>query len=131
MKGNFTIDKLEEKFSNEKFVLDRGTSIRNIKKTLLELQKNQNALISFCLMKKSDKLIKDLKELEINCINIDLQSCYQSATIQGFDHIIILIAIENINYQREKKGYRKVESLDELKNDSIFNNTVIDTIKYY
>ena len=37
VKGNFTIDELEKKFTDEKFVFDRGMSIRNIKKTLSEL----------------------------------------------------------------------------------------------
>ena len=32
VKGNFTIDELEKKFTDEKFVFDRGMSIRNINK---------------------------------------------------------------------------------------------------
>ena len=129
VKGNFTIDELEKKFTDEKFVFDRGMSIRNIKKTLSELQNNQNIKISFSLMRKSDKLIKDLEECEINFKNIACESCYQSSTLQGFVHIIIPISIKNINRLREEKGFRKVENLDELKNDNIFNNTLIDTIK--
>ena len=129
VKGNFTIDELEKKFNDEKYIFDRGMSIRNLKKTLLELHSNQNILLSFYLMKKSDKLIKDLEECEINLINIYGASCYQSATMQGFVHIIFPIAIRNINYHRQKKGNNNVEDLDELKNDNIYNNTVIDTIK--
>ena len=129
VKGNFTVDELEKKFIDEKFVFDRGMSIRDIKKPLIELLKNQSTLISFSLMKKSDKLIKDLEECEINCKNIAYASCYQSSTLQGFVHIILPISIKNINRLREKKGLRKIENLDELKNDSIFNNTLIDSIK--
>ena len=129
VKGNFTIDQLEKEFIDEKFVFDRGMSIRNIKKTLSELQNNQNTKISFCLMRKSDKLIKDLEECEINFKNIACESCYQSSTLQGFVHIILPISIKNINRLREEKGFRKVENLDELKNDNIFNNTLIDAIK--
>ena len=127
--GKFTIDELEKKFTDEKFVFDRGMSIRNIKKTLSELQNNQNTIISFSLMKKSDKLIKDLIECEINCKNIACSSCYQSSTLQGFVHIILPISIKNINKLRGEKGFREVENLDELKNDNIFNNTLIDAIK--
>ena len=129
VKGNFTIDELEKKFNDENYIFDRGMPIRNLKKTILELYNNQNILLSFYLMKKSDKLIKDLEECEINLINIYCASSYQSATIQGFVHIIFPIAIKNINYHREKKGNKDVEDLDELKNDNIYNNTVIDTIK--
>ena len=121
IKGNFTVDELEKKFIDEKFVFDRGISIRDIKKPLIELQKNQSTF-SFSLMKKGDKLIKDLIECEINYKNIDGQSCYQSSTLQGFVHIILPISIKNINRLREEKGLGKVEDLDELKNDSIFNN---------
>ena len=49
--------------------------------------------------------------------------------MQGFVHILFPLAIKYVNDHRQKKGYRKVENLDELKNNSIFNNTVIDTIK--
>ena len=129
VKGNFTIDELEKKFTDEKFVFDRGMSIRNIKKTLSELQNNQNNIISFYLMNKSDKLIKDFVECEINFKNIACESCYQSSTLQGFVHIILPISIKNINRLRGEKGFRKIENLDELKNDNIFNNTLIDAIK--
>ena len=121
IKGNFTVDELEKKFIDEKFVFDRGISIRDIKKPLIELQKNQSTF-SFSLMKKGDKLIKDLIECEINYKNIDYKSCYQSSTLQGFVHIILPISIKNINRLREEKGLGKIEDLDELKNDSIFNN---------
>ena len=121
VKGDFTVEELEKKFIDEKFVFDRGISIRDIKKPLIELQKNQS-IFSFSLMKKGDKLIKDLIECEINYKNIDYKSCYQSSTLQGFVHIILPISIKNINRLREEKGLGKVEDLDELKNDSIFNN---------
>ena len=104
-------------------------SIRNLNKTLLQIQNEQNSPLIFYLMKKSEKLIKDLEECEINFINIAGQSCYQSATLQGFVHIIFPMAIKYINNKRQAKGYEKVENLDELKNDSLFNNTVIETIK--
>jgi len=103
--------------------------IRNLNKTLKELSSNDNSFLSFNLIKKSDKLIKDLEETEINFINIYEQSCYQSCTLQGFVHIIFPLAIKNINKERIKLGKNKVKDLDELKNDNIFNNTVIDILK--
>ena len=103
-------------------------SIRNLNKTLKELSSN-DSFLSFNLMKKSDKLIKDLEESEINFINISGSSCYQSCTLQGFVHIIFPLAIKNINKERKKLGKSQVDDLDELKNDNIFNNTVIDILK--
>jgi len=129
VKGNIKLNDIEKTLNAGDYIFDRGTSIKNLNKTLLELQNNQNTILSFYLMKKSDKLIKDLEESEINFVNIAGRSCYQSATIQGFIHILFPIAIKNINYYRQKKGYKKIENLDELKNNSEFNNTVIDTIE--
>ena len=34
-----------------------------------------------------------------------------------------------MNKEREKNGKEKIKSLDELKNNDIFNDTVIDTVK--
>ena len=127
--GNLTLNEFEKKVNVGAYVFDRGMSIRNLNKTLLQLQNEQNSPLIFYLMKKSEKLIKDLEECEINFINVGGQSCYQSATLQGFVHIIFPMAIKYINNKRQIKGYEKVENLDELKNDSLFNNTVIETIK--
>jgi len=126
--GNLTLDELEKKGMYGDYVLDRGMSIRNLNKTLKELSSN-DSFLSFNLIKKSDKLIKDLEESEINFINIYGQSCYQSCTLQGFVHIIFPLAIKNINKERIKLGKNQVKDLDELKNDNIFNNTVIDILK--
>ena len=52
-------------------------------------------------MKKSDKLIENLEECEINFKNIACESCYQSSTLQGFVHIILPISFKNINRHRE------------------------------
>ena len=86
-------------------------------------------LVSLSLSKEQEKLLKDLEECEINFINIDGRSCYQSATMQGFIHILFPIAIKYVNQKRKIKGIEIVKNLDELKNDSVFNNTIIDTIK--
>lgn len=126
--GNLTLDELEKKGMYGDYVLDRGMSIRNLNKTLKELSSN-DSFLSFNLIKKSDKLIKDLEESEINFINIYGQSCYQSCTLQGFVHIIFPLAIKNINKERIKLGKNQVKDLDELKNDNIFNNKVIDILK--
>ena len=126
--GNLTLDEIEKKSIYGDYVLDRGMSIKNLNKTLKELSSN-DSFLSFNLMKKSDKLIKDLEESEINFINIYGSSCYQSCTLQGFVHIIFPLAIKNINKERKKLGKSEVTNLDELKNDNIFNNTVIDILK--
>jgi len=118
VKGNLTLNEIEKKVNVGAYVFDRGMSIRNLNKTLLQIQNEQNSPLIFYLMKKSEKLIKDLEECEINFINIAGQSCYQSATLQGFVHIIFPMAIKYINNKRQIKGYEKVENLDELKNDS-------------
>ena len=121
--------KLKKKIKIGDYAFDRGMSIRNLNKTLFQLQSEQNSILSFNLLKKGEKLIKDLEECEINFINIDGRSCYQSATMQGFIHILFPMAIKFVNQKRQLKGYENVKNLDELKNSSIFNNTVIDTIK--
>ena len=128
VKGSLTLNDIEKKAFFGEFSFDRGMSIRNLNKTLSELS-NGNVQISFNLITKSEKLIKDLEESEINFRNIAGQSCYQSATLQGFIHVIFPLSIKNLNKEREKNGQEKVESLDELRNYNIFNNTVIDTIK--
>ena len=87
--GNLTLDVFEKRCMVGNYVLDRGMSIRNLNKTLKELSSN-DSFLSFNLFKKSDKLIKDLEESEINFINIYGSSCYQSCTLQGFVHIIFL-----------------------------------------
>ena len=127
--GNLTLDEIEKKGIYGDYVLDRGISIKNLNKTLKELSSNDDSFLSFNLMKKSDKLIKDLEESEINFINIAGSSCYQSCTLQGFVHIIFPLTIKNINKERKKLGKSEVTNLDELKNDNIFNNTVIDILK--
>lgn len=126
--GNITLNEIEKKANFGEFILDRGMSIRNLNKTLSELS-NGNDQISFNLISKSEKLIKDLEESEINFKNYKSLSCYQSATLQGFIHVIFPLAIKNLNKEREKNGQEKLKSLDELKNFDIFNDTVIDTIK--
>lgn len=132
VKGDLTLNEIEKKAKFGDYIFDRGMSIKNLNKTLNELEKelpDKNSHLIFFLLKKSEKLIKDLEESEINFINIDGESCYQSATLQGFVHIIFPLAIKNLNKEREKIGKEKVKDLDELKNDNIFNNTVIDTLK--
>ena len=104
-------------------------SIRNFNKTLFQLQSEQNSLLSFKLLNKGEKLIKDQEESEINFINICGRSCYQSEKMQGFIHILFPMAIKYVNQKRQLKGYENMKNLDELKNNSILNNTVIDTIK--
>ena len=128
VKGSLTLNDIEKNATFEQFSLDRGMSIKNLNKTLSELS-DTNGHISFYLISKSEKLIKDLEESEINFQNYALSSCYQSATLQGFIHVIFPLAIKNLNKEREKNGKEKVKSLDELRNNNTFNNTVIDTIK--
>ena len=130
--GDLTLNEIEKKASFRDYIFDRGMSIRNLNKKLIDLQKDlpdKNSHLTFNLIKKSDKLIKDLEESEINFININGESCYQSASLQGFIHIIFPLAIKNLNKERTKIGKEKVKDLDELKNNSIFNNTIIETLK--
>ena len=132
VKGDLTLNEIEKKAKFGDYIFDRGMSIKNLNKTLNELEKelpDKNSHLIFFLLKKSEKLIKDLEESEINFININGSSCYQSCTLQGFVHIFFPLAIKNLNKEREKIGKEKVKDLDELKNDNIFNNTVIDTLK--
>ena len=132
MDGNLTLLEVEKISKNENFIFDRDMSIRNLNKTLLELQNNlsnKKSHLTFKLLHISDKLIKDLEESEINFINIGGESCYQSSTLQGFVHFLFPLAIKNINIERQKRKLEKVLDLDELKNNDIFNNTVIDTLK--
>ena len=126
--GNLTLNEIEKKAKFWDFIFDRGMSIKNLDKKLSELT-DQNSYIGFNLLSKSDKLIKDLEESEINFQNYKGLSCYQSASLQGFIHILFPLAIRNVNREREKLGKEKVKDLDELKNNSLFNNTIIDTIK--
>ena len=126
--GSLTLDKMEKNGKSGEYVFDRGMSIRNLNKTLKEICGN-NSYISFNLLKISDKLIKDLEESEINFINIAGASCYQSCTLQGFVHIIFPIALKNLNKERLKINKEPVKNLDELKNESLFNNTIIDILK--
>ena len=126
--GKETLNEIEKDASFGDLKFYRGMSIRNLNKTLSELS-DTNGHISFYLISKSEKLIKDLEESEINLENYAYVSCYQSATLQGFIHVIFPLAIKNINKEREKNGKEKVKSLDELKNNNNFNDTVIDTIK--
>ena len=126
--GNLTLNEIEKKAFFGEFELDRGMSIRNLNKKLSELA-DENSYIGFNIISKSDKLIKDLEESEINFINYKGLSCYQSACLQGFIHIVFPLAIKNLNKERKKLGKENVKNLDELKNNSTFNNTVIDTIK--
>ena len=126
--GNLTLNEIEKKAKFGDFIFDRGMSIKNLDKKLSELT-DQNSYIGFNLLNKSDKLIKDLEESEINFENYSGLSCYQSASLQGFIHILFPLAIRNVNKEREKIGKQKVKDLDELKNNSNFNNTIIDTIK--
>lgn len=128
IKGHLTLNEIEKKGTFGEYVLDRGMSIRNLNKTLKEIVGN-NSMLSFNLIKKDDKLIKDLEESEINFINIDGLSCYQSCTLQGFVHIIFPLSIKNLNKERLKCKKEKVKELDELKNDNIFNNAIIDILK--
>ena len=125
--GNLTLNDIEKNAKFGDFIFDRGMSITNLNKKLSDLA--QNSYIGFNLLYKSDKLIKDLEESEINFQNYAGLSCYQSASLQGFIHILFPLAIRNVNREREKLGKEKVKDLDELKNNSLFNNTIIDTIK--
>ena len=109
-------------------------SIRNFKKPLIEIQKELHqkepkSHLKFNLLTKSQILIKRLEDSEINFINIGNSSCHQASTLQGFVHVIFPIAIRNANKIREKYGLKKVENLDELKNDNEYNNLIIDVLK--
>ena len=104
--GNITLNEIEKKANFGEFILDRGMSIRNLNKTLSELS-DGNDQISFNLISKSEKLIKDLEESEINFENYKGKSCYQSCTVQGFIHIIFPLAIKNLKRKEKKMVKRK------------------------
>ena len=130
--GNMTLDEVEKKIPKNNFIFDRGNiSIRNLNKTLFQLQKEffPHSHLKFYLLRAEDKLIKDLEESEINFINIDLSSCAESTFLQGMVHIIFPEAIRYLNKEREKNLQPKVKDLDELKNNSNFNNVIIEILK--
>ena len=79
--------------------------------------------------KKTYDIIKDLEESKINFINISGQSCYQSAYLQGFIHIVIPIAIKYLINKRKNKNLANFINLDQLKNNNEFNNAIIDIMK--
>ena len=76
-----------------------------------------------------ENILINLEESKINFINIDGASCYQSSTLQGFVHLIYPKAIRKLNEEKIKKGESRINSLDELKNNIIFNDMVIDILK--
>lgn len=132
--GNITLQEIEKINRNNVYILYRGMSIRNFKKPLIEIQKELHqkepkSHLKFNLLTKSQILIKRLEDSEINFINIGNSSCHQASTLQGFVHVIFPIAIRNANKIREKYGLKKVENLDELKNDNEYNNLIIDVLK--
>lgn len=51
------------------------------------------------------KLIKDLEESKINFINIAGHSCYQSAYLQGFIHLVIPIAVKNLGNKKKLQNF--------------------------
>lgn len=72
--GNMTLNEVEKKIPKNDYIFDRGNIlIKDLDKTLFQLQKEYfpNSHLKFYLLKISDKLIKDLKESEINFVNID------------------------------------------------------------
>ena len=132
--GNITLQEIEKINRNNVYILYRGMSIRNFKKPLIEIQKELHqkepkSHLKINLLTKSQILIKQLEDSEINFINIGNSSCHQASTLQGFVHVIFPIAIRNVNKIREKYGLKKVENLDELKNDNEYNNLIIDVLK--
>ena len=78
---------------------------------------------------KTDNIIKDLEESKINFINIYGQSCYQSAYLQGFIHILIPKAIKYLINKKENKESANFINLDKLKNNNEYNNAIIDIAK--
>lgn len=77
--GNMTLNEIEKKIPKNDFIFDRGNiSIGNLNKTLFELQKEffQNSHLKFYLLRKCDKLIKNLEESEINFKILDSQFAY-------------------------------------------------------
>ena len=68
-------------------------------------------------------------ESKINFINIDGASCYQSSTLQGFVHLIYPKAIQKLNEEKIKNGESVIQNLDESKNNTKFNDMVIDILK--
>ena len=87
------------------------------------------------LLKKSNldiktyDIIEDLEESKINFINISGQSCYQSAYLQGFIHIVIPKAIKYLINKRNNKELANFVNLDKLKNNNEYNNAIIDITK--
>ena len=130
--GSMTLDVVEKKIPKNNFIFDRGSiSIRNLNKTLFQIKEEffPNSHLKFNLLPIPDKLIKDLEESEINFINIDGSSCAESSFLQGMVHVVFPEAIRYINQEREKNFKPKVKDLNELKNNSNFNNVIIDVLK--
>ena len=130
--GSLTLDVVEKTIPKNNFIFDRGSiSIRNLNKTLFQIKEEffPYSHLKFYLLPIHDKLIKDLEESEINFINIEFSSCAESSFLQGMVHVVFPEAIRYINQEREKNFKPKVRDLDELKNNSNFNNVIIDVLK--
>ena len=76
-----------------------------------------------------EKFANNLEKSKINFINIRGSSCYQSATLQGFVHIIFPIAIRNIISNINQSQFKNLDNIDKLKNNNIFNDMIIDILK--
>ena len=129
--GNLTLDELEKKFCKflKDKMMDRNMPIQNLHKKISEIaQKYPSNKWTFYLLNKSQGIITNLEYSQVNMINLDGLSCYISAYLQGFIHIILPKAMKKYNAERESKGLEKVKNLDELKNNNKFNNAIIDTI---
>ena len=74
-------------------------------------------------------ILINLMESKINFINIEGASCYQSSILQGFVHLIYPKAIQKLNEEKIKNGESIIQNLDEFKNNTKFNDMVIDILK--
>lgn len=76
-----------------------------------------------------DKILINLMESKINFINIEGANCYQSSTFQGFVHLIYPKAIQKLNEKKINIGESINQNLDEFKNNTKFNDMIIDILK--
>ena len=93
-----TLNEVEKKVPKNDFIFDRGISIRNLNKTLKEIQNNlfPNSHLKFNLLRNYDKLITDLDQ------NIGGSSCVQSSFLQGLIMLFFLM-LSNILIKKEIK----------------------------
>ena len=136
---NLTLNEVEKKICKNLMqqMADRGTSIKDLNKTIGEIvEKNPSKVHTFFLLDRSEGIINDLENSEINAENGNY-FCYVATYLQLMIKHILPEALKKLNKERESRGEKPIDNLEEIKifdNDNCetetgkdFYNAVIDT----